>query len=408
MLIPSIDLMGGKAVQLRHGRDKVLERDDPIELAREFGRHGEVAVIDLDAAMDQGNNEALIREIVKVAACRVGGGIRDEDKARRMLRAGAEKIIIGTAASRDLLSRLPRHRVMAALDSVDGDVVTRGWTQRTGRTPVEMMQILAPYVSGFLSTFVETEGMMGGLPLDRVRELSRATSLPLTVAGGVRSVDEVRALDAQGIDVQVGMALYTGVMRPYEAFIACVKFARGTVPTAVVDENGQVLQVRASSAASLRQTLETGFAAYAAGTPDDDGPGPVVDPRTPQRLARAFIDCGRSALLFRVAAPGAACHRGTHSCFAGGAKDFNLVRLQEIVAERFRDPRPGSYTAFLFEKDDRIPRKLNEELWELLNARTHDNLVWEAADVMFFLLAWLVKNDVGLDEVVKELRGREK
>ncbi len=407
MLIPSIDLMGGKAVQLRHGREKVLERDDVMDLARRFGRVGEIAVIDLDAAMGTGDNEALIREVCRVARCRVGGGIRTEDKARRLLRAGAARLIVGTAASRDFLSRLPRHRVMAALDSLHGDVVTEGWTTRTGRSPVEEMQVLAPDVSGFLCTFVETEGTMQGLPMERVRELRAATNLPLTVAGGVRSIEEVVALDRAGVDVQVGMALYTGAVDVADAFVACLDFSKGPVPTVVRDGAGQVLMLAYSTPESLRRAIDEGRGVYYSRSRE----ALWVKGETsgnPQRLVRVQADCDRDALLFTVEQTGVACHRKTYTCFGAGEREFSLRSLFDVVADRRREPRPGSYTSFLFEKEDRIPRKLNEEVYELLTAKGHEDVVWEAADVLYFLLAYLARREVDLDEVVAELWGRER
>ncbi|NOZ00351.1 MAG: phosphoribosyl-AMP cyclohydrolase [Deltaproteobacteria bacterium] len=407
MLVPSIDLMDGKAVQLKHGREKVLERTDVIELAERFGRVGEIAVVDLDAAMGKGDNEALIREIVKHAACRVGGGIRTEDHARRLLRAGAHRVIIGTAASRDLLSRLPRHRVIVALDSIEGDVVTKGWTTRTGKTPVEQMQILAPYASGFLCTFVETEGTMRGISMERVRELRAATGLSLTVAGGVKDLDEVVALDREGVDVQVGMAIYTGAMDVSDAFVACMDFSKGLVPTVAQDPNGQVLMLAYSSAESLKQAIDTGRATYYSRSRDSIWVKGETSGNT-QRLARVLTDCDRDALVFVVEQKGVACHKGTYTCFGGGGKRFNLGTLFDVITKRREDPQPGSYTSFLFEKDDRIPRKLNEEVYELLTAESHDDVVWEAADVMYFLLTYAAKRGVDLDEIIAELRGRER
>ena len=133
MLIPSIDLAGGKAVQLRRGKELVITSDrDPRELAVEFGRVGEIAVIDLDAAMGKGGNAGLIEAVLAEAPARVGGGIRDLATATRWLDAGAARIIIGTAAKPDLLARLPRQRVIAALDARHGEVVVEGWKTGTG------------------------------------------------------------------------------------------------------------------------------------------------------------------------------------------------------------------------------------------------------------------------------------
>lgn len=407
MLVPSIDLMDGKAVQLKQGKEKILERTDVLELAEKFGRVGEIAVVDLDAAMGKGNNEELIRKIVRVAACRVGGGIRTEDQARRLLRAGAHRVIIGTAASQEFLSRLPRHRVIVALDSIKGDVVTEGWTRTTGKTPVEQMQILAPHCNGFLCTFVETEGTMQGIPMERVRELAAATKLPLTVAGGVKSQDEVAAIDGEGVDVQVGMAIYTGAMDVSDTFVACMDFSRGLIPTVVQDGNGQVLILAYSSAESLKQAIETGRGTYYSRSRESLWVKGETSGNT-QSLVRVMADCDRDALLFVVGQKGVACHRGTYSCFDGGEKQFNLGTLFDVIMERRHKPQPGSYTSFLFEKDDRIPRKLNEEVYELLTAHSHDDVVWEAADVLYFLLTYAAKRGVGLEEIVAELRGRER
>ena len=117
MIIPSIDLMGGNAVQLVEGKEKVLDAGDPGPIADRFGMVGEVAVIDLDAALGRGSNASVIRELLKRAPCRVGGGIRDAGAAIRWLDAGARKVILGTAARPEILRELPRERVIAALDA---------------------------------------------------------------------------------------------------------------------------------------------------------------------------------------------------------------------------------------------------------------------------------------------------
>jgi len=407
MLVPGIDVLGGRPVRaLPGGEFTPIEGADVMELAGELSRVGEITLVDLDAALGRGDNEALLRRVLRRFPCRVGGGIRDEDKARRLLRAGARKVVIGTAASREFLSRLPRNRVLVAVDALEWDVVTDGWTRHTGRTPIEVMQIVAPYCSGFSCTFVEAEGSMAGLPVDRVRELQAATNLPVTVAGGVRSASEVRELDRMGVDVEAGTALRAGRFTAPEAFVACLDFPPDGIPAIVADRAGQILRLERSMAADLRASLETGRLEFPCA---DREPGEAHgDGVLGARVIRALAACRRDAVVVVSDPAGNACTKGTYSCFGNGGREFGLQRLHEIIAARRADPRPGSYTSFLFEKEDRIPRKLTEEMYELLTARNRDDIAWEAADVVYFLLAYLVKHDVGLDEVVAELAGRER
>ena len=140
MIIPSIDLMNGKAVQLKQGREKVLEREDVIELAKYYSRFGEIAVIDLDCALGNGNNEELIKQICKIAPCRVGGGIRTEEKAKRLIAYGAKKIIIGTAASQEFLAKLPKDKVIVAIDTKNGKITTTNFNQSNGKIPSNIVE----------------------------------------------------------------------------------------------------------------------------------------------------------------------------------------------------------------------------------------------------------------------------
>ncbi|PYO86901.1 MAG: phosphoribosyl-ATP diphosphatase, partial [Gemmatimonadetes bacterium] len=132
MIVPSIDIMGGRAVQLRRGSEFVMDGGDPLERLDEFSVAGDVAVVDLDAALGQGSNAALIRDLVRRAPCRVGGGIRDLETARRWLDAGAVQLMIGTAATPEFCGALPRERVIAAVDAKRGEVVVDGWRRLTG------------------------------------------------------------------------------------------------------------------------------------------------------------------------------------------------------------------------------------------------------------------------------------
>ncbi len=220
MIFPCIDLMDGKVVQLIQGRDKALEGDSPLEMLRKFAAFPEIQVIDLDAALGRGSNDALVRELAAHAAIRAGGGVRSVERAQALLDQGACKVIVGTSAFSPtginapflagLCAAIGRERLIVAADSKDGRIVVKGWRESTGLTPEAALPQLEPYCSGFLCTYVDKEGMMEGTDLDYFRRLRAATPLELTAAGGITTMDEVRALTAMNINVAVGMAVYTG------------------------------------------------------------------------------------------------------------------------------------------------------------------------------------------------------
>ncbi len=222
MIIPCIDLQGGKAVQLVRGRKLALSVTDVLGLLERFRGYPILHVIDLDAALRTGSNGPWIKRICAHAPMevRVGGGVRTVPRAEQLLRWGAKKVIVGSAAFRDgqideqflgrLASLANRKKIIIALDAEKGKIVVRGWRERLKLRPEEVMPKLEPYCSGFLCTFVDNEGTMKGTNLAWFRSLRRATKLPVTAAGGIRSMREVNALEKIGMDAAVGMAIYTG------------------------------------------------------------------------------------------------------------------------------------------------------------------------------------------------------
>ena len=220
MIFPCIDLMGGKVVQLVQGRTKALEAESPDAMLRLFAAFPEIQVIDLDAAMGSGENAALVEAIAAKAVCRVGGGVRTAVRASRLLDLGAHRVIVGTSAFTgdginapllaDIAAAVTPDRVIIALDSRDGRIVVKGWTEATSFTAEDVVSQLEPYCSGFLCTYVDKEGTMQGTDLDWFRRLRAATSHEITAAGGVASLDEVKALQAMQVHVALGMAIYTG------------------------------------------------------------------------------------------------------------------------------------------------------------------------------------------------------
>ena len=223
MIFPCIDLMDGKVVQLVQGREKALEGDSPEAMLRKFAAFPEIQVIDLDAAMGRGSNDGLVRMLASKAAIRAGGGVRTVERARALVEQGARKVIVGTSAFTAaganelflaaLRAAIGRERVVIAMDSKGGRIVLKGWQEATGLNAEEVLHSLEPFCSGFLCTYVDKEGMMQGTDLDWFRRLRAATTLELTAAGGITTLDDVRALLAMKVHAALGMAIYTGRMR---------------------------------------------------------------------------------------------------------------------------------------------------------------------------------------------------
>ncbi|MGB8916116.1 MAG: HisA/HisF-related TIM barrel protein [Candidatus Sulfotelmatobacter sp.] len=220
MLIPSIDLMGGKIVQLVQGEKKALEFDDFDYWVERFSRYPLVQVIDLDAARGTGNNRVIVNQIVRRLNCQVGGGIRSLENASEALEAGARRVILGSVLLKDakintrcaatLASALGSAALVFALDSRGGQVAIDGWRKNTAVTAFDMIRALEPFCETFLYTHIDTEGLMGGIPMETVGAIRRATSRRLVVAGGITTQQEIDSLDALGMDAVVGMALYSG------------------------------------------------------------------------------------------------------------------------------------------------------------------------------------------------------
>src|SRR5881296_3201249 len=409
MIIPSIDLMQGRAVQLRRGRDFVLDGGDPMERVDQFAVAGEVAVVDLDAALGKGSNAGLIREMVRRAPCRVGGGIRDLDAAREWLDAGAAKIVIGTAASPDFCGALPRDRVIAAVDADRGQVVVEGWRTATGASVLDRIRTLAPVAGGFLFTQVENEGAMGGFDFQAVAAAVRAAGdARVTAAGGITTATEIAELDRIGADAQVGMALYTGRLPLGEAVAAPlakpVEREGGSVwPTVVCDEWGHALGLVWSTRESVARAIAERKGIYWSRSRQALWEKGATSANT-QELVRVDLDCDRDALRFTVRQRGAGfCHLERRSCWPAG---FDLDDLVRTITERATRPEPGSGTVKLLRDHGLLAAKLREEAEELGRASDRADVVHETADVLYLALVAVVRGGGTLADVVAELSRR--
>jgi phosphoribosylformimino-5-aminoimidazole carboxamide ribotide isomerase len=220
MLIPSIDLQNGAVVQLVQGERLAIRDDDVFRWVKRFEKFPKVQVIDLDAAMNVGDNLAIVRQIASSLSCRVGGGVRSAERARDILSAGAKQVIAGSALFKDgrpdigfaseLASAIGVDRVIAAVDSRGGRVVVNGWKTALPISAVEAVKALEPFCGEFLYTHVDAEGLMSGTSIAAILDVRRATTRRVTAAGGITTREEIDELDRHDVDAVVGMALYTG------------------------------------------------------------------------------------------------------------------------------------------------------------------------------------------------------
>jgi len=408
MLIPSIDLMGGRAVQLVGGRELAIDAGDPLTLLERFAPLGEVAVIDLDAATGSGSNAAIIRKMVRTARCRVGGGIRSAASALDWLDAGAERVILGTAATPQVLRDLPPSRVIAALDCEHGEVVVEGWRTRTGRGVLERMHELRGLVGGYLVTFVEREGRMGGTDLASARDIADAAGpgARVTIAGGITHGDEIAQLDALRADAQVGMAIYDGRLDLADAFAAPSPLLRAgeLCPTVVVDERGTALGLAWSNQQSLREAIARRSGVYWSRKRGLWVKG--ASSGATQKLLRVDLDCDRDALRFTVRQAGEGfCHRPARTCWG---ESGGIGELAQRLSDRLRDAPDGSYTARLRDDPALLRSKLLEEAGELAAAQSAEHAAEETADVIYFALVRLLSAGGKLEDVerILDLRAR--
>lgn len=430
MVISSIDLKDGHVVQLKNGKDLVLQRDDSDALIDEFNKYGEVAIIDLDAALrntdEKGNtkNTELLKSLLRRGNVRVGGGIRDVKKARQLISLGAEKVIIGSAAwnaSRkdgepilntafldELVKAIGRQRIIISVDAINGKIAVKGWTETANISLIEGAREAEKYASELLFTCVEKEGCMQGTDMGMVKELRNTVKCRVVAAGGVNSLEQVVELERMGCDVQLGMALYTGVVSLKDSFIECLDWKKtdGMIPVIAQSEAGEVLMMGYANKDAFERTFKDGKLTFFSRTrkalwTKGETSGHFL------QLVKLRADCDRDTVLATVIPHGGACHTGSWTCF-GSEPDAksNMERLYATIADRFANPKPGSYTATL--NDKRVREKVMEEAEELTEAEGKDEVIWEAADLLYFVSVLMYKEGVSWKDVYNELDKRHK
>ena len=429
MVISSIDLKNGHVVQLKNGKELVLQRDDADALIRQFNLYGEVAIIDLDAAL--GNidakgktaNTQILQKLLHQGNVRTGGGIRTVKRARELISLGAEKVIIGSAAwnpnpaesgsvlneafLNELAAAIGKDRIIISVDSINGKIAVKGWTETVDIPLVEGAKQAEKYCSELLFTCVEKEGCMQGTNMEYVKQLREAVSCRVVVAGGVSSVEEIAELEKLHCDVQLGMALYTNKVSLKDAFIACLNFEKSPlIPVIAQSMNGEVLMQGYANAQAFEKTFECGKLSFFSRERQTlwtkgETSGNFLE------VIKLRVDCDRDSVLATVIPTGPSCHTGSWTCFGSDPQEkSSMGRLYNIIADRFANPKPGSYTATLDAK--RVREKVEEEAEELCEADTKDEVIWEAADLIYFVNVLLYKEGVTWQDVYDELDRRHK
>lgn len=431
MVIASIDMKDGHVVQLKNGKDLVLQRDDAEALVSDFNKYGEVAVIDLDQALrntdEKGNtkNTELLKQILRKGNVRVGGGIRSVKKARELISLGAEKVIVGSAAwnadakdgesflneefLQELCDAIGKQRVIISVDAIHGKIAVKGWTETVDIPLVEGAKQAEKFCSELLFTCVEKEGCMQGTDMEACRALRNAVKCRLVVAGGVNNLEQIVELEKIGCDVQLGMALYTGAVNLKDAFVNCLNYEKtdGLIPVIAQSPAGEVLMLGYANKEAFEKSFDTGRLTFFSRTKNrlwtkGEESHHYLD------LIKMRADCDRDTVLATVFPNGGVCHTGSYTCFNSepDAKS-NLERLYATIAERFANPRPGSYTATLDAK--RVREKVMEEAEELTDeAESREDVIWEAADLVYFMSVLMYKEGVTWQDVYDELDRRHK
>lgn len=430
MVISSIDLKDGHVVQLKNGRDLVLQRDDADNLINEFNFYGEVAVIDLDAAMGnvdaKGNtvNTNLLKSLLRKGNVRTGGGIRTVKRARELISLGAEKVIIGSSAwnknpssndsvlntefLEELVQAIGKQRIIISVDAINGKIAVKGWTETIDVSLIEGAKQAEQYCSELLFTCVEKEGCMQGTNIDMAQELRNAVKCRVVVAGGVSTESEIEQLEKMGCDVQLGMALYTNKVSLKDSFIRCLDWKKtdGMIPVIAQSEHGEVLMMGYANHEAFKKTFDTKKLTFWSRTRNTlwtkgETSGHFLE------VKKLRADCDRDTVLATVIPHGGVCHTGSFNCFSSEADEkSSMERLYGTIAERFANPKPGSYTATLDSK--RVREKIEEEAEELCEADGKDEVIWEAADLLYFVSVLMYKEGVNWNDIYSELDRRHK
>ncbi|WP_456472481.1 1-(5-phosphoribosyl)-5-[(5-phosphoribosylamino)methylideneamino]imidazole-4-carboxamide isomerase [Methanocaldococcus sp.] len=225
-IIPAVDIKNKKCVQLIQGdpNKKLLEIDNPIEVAKKWEERGAkyLHVVDLDAALGEGDNLDVIEKIINslTIPVEVGGGIRSLDRALKLIDIGADRIIVGTKAIlnknflEELNNYIDKNRIVLAVESKGDKVVVKGWKEEINLKPIDVIKEYEDLVGYILYTNVDVEGLMKGIDIKKIKEIVENSRIPIIYSGGVSSLEDIKKLKEAGVyAVIIGSALYKGKIK---------------------------------------------------------------------------------------------------------------------------------------------------------------------------------------------------
>ena len=413
--IPTLDISKGQAVLVKHGNVyKVL--GDPMEKAKFISIGGHFQVIDIDAAKGEGSNKDLIKQIVKKYPCYVGGGIRTYEDATEFLNSSARRVIISTAISQELISKLPKDRTIVAFDIDEkNNIFTHGRKGVMDKNLFQMIDEFAPFIETMTITFHHTEGTCKGIPFEQAKEIKHYVSkydIKLIVAGGISTVKEIKELIDLDLVPQFGSGFWNGKFtlgEVYECISQKVLQLKNIIynnvpliPIGVQSFDGVVLGVVFGTPETVRMSADSRIATFYS----RDKQGVWVKGSTSgcyHQVTSIHYCCDGTALRFIVKG-NKFCHTGSESCF--GHNDparASLRSMQHILQDRLNSDNSHSYTKALLNDGFMIHSKVMEEAEELISAHTSDEIAHEAADLIYFMLMFLEKNKVDISDVESEL-----
>ncbi len=393
MFYPMVELSAGRAV-LWDGGAFVEEASDPVALVARLQRTGDVLVLDRDAAQGKARNRELLMALCRRFDCVVGGGVRSGQDLDQLLRAGALRVLVGPGLAEEDVTAFPRQRLVLAVDRRPEPLRIEEWAATEDREfGAELGRI---YSAVLLASQVSK--------VEPLYDLKTRTNLPVWALGTAASAQDVQDLDRQGV-----LCVLDGAFRRHvdavELFADLLDFegTGGLVPTILQDTASQVLGLYYSNRQAVAQSLREGTVKVWS-----MARGVVADRETvdgqPIRLVKALPDCRRRALLYRVQAPGPTCHTGSYSCF--GERELSLETLEEVILSR-RNKRDGqSYTQKVLASSEGVAAQLLEQARQLVAAQDRNQIIWEAADLLYFMLVHLARQGVRLGDVLREIRGR--